>query len=82
MRSRLTVHISPPERAARIGPGPVSVIGAVVLLIGSSELVTAVLAALLGAGDITAIHYQDRLGVLRGNPDGQPPLLHKNGAPQ
>lgn len=49
MRNRLTVNISPLERAARIGLGLVGVIGAVALLIGSSELVTVVLAVLLGA---------------------------------
>ena len=52
MRNRLTVNISPPERAARIGLGLVGVIGAVVLLIGSSGLVTVVLAVLLGAAGL------------------------------
>ena len=52
MRTRLTVNISPLERAARIGLGLVGVIGAVALLIGSSELVTVVLAVLLGAAGL------------------------------
>lgn len=52
MRNRLTVNISPLERAARIGLGLVGVIGAVALLIGSSELVTVVLAVLLGAAGL------------------------------
>ena len=52
MRKRLTVNISPPERAARIGLGLVGVIAAVALLIGSSELVTVVLAVLLGAAGL------------------------------
>lgn len=52
MRNRLTVNISPPERAARIGLGLVGVIVAIVLLIGSSELVTVVLAVLLGAAGL------------------------------
>lgn len=52
MRNRLTVNISPLERAARIGLGLIGVIGAVALLIGSSELVTVVLAVLLGAAGL------------------------------
>ena len=52
MRNRLTVNISPLERAARIGLGLVGVIGAVALLIGSSELVTVMLAVLLGAAGL------------------------------
>lgn len=55
MRNRLTVNISPPERAARIGLGLVGVIGAVAMLIGSSELVTVLLAVLLGAAGLDLV---------------------------
>jgi DUF2892 family protein len=52
MRNRLTVNISPPERVARIVLGLVGVIGAVLLLGGSSGMVAVVLAVLLGAAGL------------------------------
>ena len=55
MRNRWTVNISPPERAARIGLGLAGVIGAVVLLLGSSGLATLLLAVLLGAAGLDLI---------------------------
>ena len=52
MRNRWTVNISPPERAARIGLGLAGVIGAALLLLGSSGSVTLLLAVLLGAAGL------------------------------
>ncbi len=52
MRNRLTVNISPPERVARIVLGLVGVIGAMILLAGSSGTVAVVLAVLLGAAGL------------------------------
>lgn len=47
-----------------------------------SQRAEQVLADRFAAGDITAVEYQDRLGVLRGNPGGETPRSHKHGAPQ
>jgi hypothetical protein len=49
MRNRLTVNVGPPERVARIVLG---LVGAVVLLVGSSGMVAVVLAVLLGAAGL------------------------------
>lgn len=46
-----------------------------------SQRAEQVFADRFAAGGITAVEYQDRLRVLRGNP-GQAPRLPRNGAPQ
>lgn len=69
-RRRLTVNITPAERAGRILIGAAAVITAVVLLIGANSILAVVLEVLLGAAGVDLVVT----GIL-----GHCPLYHKLG---